>query len=252
MIRSPSCTAPASTINFNGGLTASDHDSLTLNAGTYAFGTDANVTTANLTLNVNNVGTSVTLNSSQHLENLNIANALVTLAQNGSRLINTNALSVTGTSKLDLKDNDLIVRAGVLGAFNTTGVTRSIADGYNHGAWNGNGIVTSQSQALASRGRTTLGVATASAALNIATLATASWDGETVTGSAILVKYTYMGDANLSGKVDGDDYVKVDSGFAARSTSSPWVMGDFTYDGLVNADDYFWIDQTYSSQGGQL
>ena len=52
--------------------------------------------------------------------------------------------------------------------------------------------------ALALRNRTTLGIAQAADALNIGLGATAVWGTETVTGSSILIKYTYIGDANLS------------------------------------------------------
>ncbi len=67
----------------------------------------------------------------------------------------------------------------------------------------------------------------------------------------MLVKYTYVGDANLSGKgVNGDDYFKLDSGFGAHATG--FVNGDFDYNGVINADDFFLIDQTYVSQGAAL
>ena len=58
--------------------------------------------------------------------------------------------------------------------------------------------------------------------------------------------YTYAGDANLDGKVNGDDYFQIDCSFTspARLTAS---TGDFNYDGKINGDDYFLIDRSHSS-----
>lgn len=191
------------------------------------------------------------ISASQRMETFTLNNAIVTLAQNGSRVINTNALNLNGASaKLDLKDNDMVVRSGTIGAWNGTnytGLTGDVKRGYNSGAWNGNGIVTSMSSATLTRARTTLGVSLASDAFNIGAAATATFGTETVTGSSVLIKYTWMGDANLSGKITGDDYFKVDSVFPSHLTG--YTNGDFDFNGKVNADDYFWLDLTYVSQG---
>jgi hypothetical protein len=43
--------------------------------------------------------------------------------------------------------------------------------------------------------------------------AAATFDGETIDTTSVLVKYTYYGDADFNGKVNFDDYVRTDSGF---------------------------------------
>ena len=86
--------------------------------------------------------------------------------------------------------------------------------------------------------------------LNINSAATAVWEGQTVSGASVLVKYTYLGDATLSGTINGDDYFAIDNGFAARG--SGFANGDFDYNGRIDADDYFWIDESYSSQNNAL
>ena len=48
--------------------------------------------------------------------------------------------------------------------------------------------------------------------------------------------YAYGGDATLDGKINVDDYIRIDSGIAAGMTG--WSNGDFNYDGKVNIDDY--------------
>jgi hypothetical protein len=61
--------------------------------------------------------------------------------------------------------------------------------------------------------------------------------------------YTYGGDATLDGKLNIDDYVKIDSGIASGLTG--WVNGDFNYDGKVNIDDYTTvIDANIGNQNG--
>lgn len=176
--------------------------------------------------------TIVTLNASYQLDSLTIDNSTVTLAADGSRMINTGTLSITGTSTLDLSDNDLIVRSGTLDA--------SVCDE----------IITSQTAAFAQRGRTTIAVSSASLALGIDSAQTAVWQGETVAGGAVLLKYTYLGDMNLDGRIDGDDYARIDAGFSAQSAG--YANGDLNRDGKIDADDYFGIDLNYAAQQSPL
>ena len=61
-------------------------------------------------------------------------------------------------------------------------------------------------------------------------------DGQTVDATTVFVRYTYAGDANLDGIINGDDYFRIDSGFAASSTG--FIKGDFDYNGRIDADDY--------------
>jgi len=65
-----------------------------------------------------------------------------------------------------------------------------------------------------------------------------------------LLKYTYYGDANLDGKIDGSDYSKIDSGYLTGATG--WGNGDFNYDNVINGSDYTLIDNAFNSQGMHL
>jgi hypothetical protein len=60
----------------------------------------------------------------------------------------------------------------------------------------------------------------------------------------VLVKYTYYGDANLDGIVNGADYQQIDNGFGMHLTGRS--NGDFNYDGVVDGSDYSLIDNTYN------
>jgi len=72
------------------------------------------------------------------------------------------------------------------------------------------------------------------------------FDGETVNPGAVLVKYTYYGDTDFNGKVNFDDYARIDAGFNAHATS--WFTGDFDGNGKINFDDYALIDQAFNAQ----
>ena len=71
----------------------------------------------------------------------------------------------------------------------------------------------------------------------------ADWGKTSFNGIAIdrtaIGKYTFFGDANLDGKVTGDDYVSVD---ANLGTGDAWLEGDFNMNGLTTGDDYVAID----------
>jgi hypothetical protein len=58
--------------------------------------------------------------------------------------------------------------------------------------------------------------------------------------------FTYGGDATLDGKLNIDDYVRIDSGIA--NNASGYANGDFNYDGKVNIDDYTIIDTNLPAQ----
>src|SRR5207253_2882119 len=94
---------------------------------------------------------------------------------------------------------------------------------------------------------TSIGIAKASDAIPSTATATTSWAGQTITGSDVLVMYTYGGDANLDGKINIDDYIRIDNGIASGLTG--WTNGDFNYDGKINIDDYTsFIDANIGTQ----
>ena len=57
-----------------------------------------------------------------------------------------------------------------------------------------------------------------------------------------------LGDANLDGQINFDDYVALDNGFNNGLTG--WANGDFNSDGEINFDDYVLIDASFNAQGG--
>jgi hypothetical protein len=140
---------------------------------------------------------------------------------------------IDATSKLDLTDNDLVDHDGSL-----SGVAGLLASGFTGGV-SGDGIVSSKARGSAI---STLGVGQPASA--------GTFDSETVGTSDVEVRYTYYGDANLDGHVDGSDYSKIDFGFLNHPTG--WSNGDFNYDGVINGSDYTLIDNAFNTQGASL
>jgi hypothetical protein len=151
-------------------------------------------------------------------------------------------------AKLDLTDNDLIVQATALTRDSVLAtLTEQIRSARNvpGGLWTSQGVTSS---AAAADPRTGLAIA-----LNDTGAGTPLFpifDGLAADANAILIKYTYNGDADFSGKIDADDYFKIDKGFLVGATG--YRNGDFDYSGSVDADDYFLIDSAYLNQSGVL
>jgi hypothetical protein len=150
----------------------------------------------------------------------------------------------TWQGKLDLAGNDLIVHnsSSTTAATELTNISSQLGQGETND-WQGTaGIV---STTAASAGNTALAVELNNDG-NGNTLVS-SFDGQTVSNTDVLVKYTYFGDANLDGMVDGSDYTLIDNGF--NSGKAGWRNGDFNYDGVINGDDYMLIDNAFNTQG---
>jgi hypothetical protein len=211
-------------------------------AGASTLALTGNLTATGVTLSKQGDGTLQTTNV--RATGLNVSGGVVRIAPSGAAggVSRVAQLSVSGNGRLDLTNNKLVVTA----AGSANALTALIASGRNGGGWAGNGIVTSQTQATTSN-FTTLGVATAAQVKGVAATATATWAGQTVTGSDSLVMYTYGGDANLDGKINVDDYTRIDFNVPLGATG--WYNGDFNYDGKINVDDYTIIDFNVGIQG---
>ena len=243
--------APAAPVQFNGGTDAATTDTLTIQAGTHTFNADARDGTANLIVNVSGNGASAVFNTTQHLEALNVlGGGFASVATNGAIMLVTQTFSMTGAAKMDLRDNDMIIHGGVVGSFNGVsydGVTGYVASAYNFTSWDGNGLLTSMEAAGPSSGTTTLAVGTGFDVYGLGPTDVAEWQGEEITGSSVVVKYTYAGDLNFDGIVDGADYGTIDNW--VQFGVSGYGNGDFNFDGVIDGADYGVIDNTIQFQG---
>jgi autotransporter-associated beta strand protein len=162
------------------------------------------------------------------------------------------SVDTVANAKLDLTNNDMVVANTAVGAkvgANYTGLTGLIAQAYSFGDWTGPGI--SSANAGASGGLTTLGIASASQVFGISGAETAMWSGQTVGPNDTLIAYTYAGDANLDGVIDGGDYGIIDN-FVQVPGASGYANGDFNYDGVIDGGDYGIIDNNVQAQGTPL
>ncbi len=268
------------TISGGGNLTldvASGNTSINVASGNHTLALPMTLNDG-LTINVIPAGSSLTLSGqmtagSQPITKIgqgiadvkNLRAAAVNVSEGKLRVI-SNGTSA-GTSKvtaiqvntgngaqLDLTNNDAVVEYSASSPRGSwtgsayTGLQGLIAAGANNGAWTGPGITSSA--AAATPGYTTLGIAEASEALGLIGSQTAVWSGQSVDSTSVLIGYTYAGDLNLDGIINGDDYFQIDSAFPQQLHG--YYDGDINYDGVINGDDYFLIDSNFPAQGGQL
>jgi hypothetical protein len=171
-------------------------------AGTAMFASDAGSATA-YDLSVNVTGGTVALGSPQHWA----------------------GLSISGVGKLDIENNHLVIGYGS-GADPIASIAALLATGYAGGAWNGAGGIVTSAPLLSGGLLYGLGYADAADPGNPAGLSSGT----------IEIKYTLLGDADLSGVVDGVDFGIVAANF--NKGVSRWDQGDFNYDGVVDGTDF--------------
>jgi hypothetical protein len=202
----------------------------------------------NVTINSDSLGTAEAhFDLTQDLASLTIlAGGTQVMELNGSRVIDTDALTIAATGRLDLTDNDLIV--DYVGATQLPIVTALINQGRNGGLWNGFGI-TSSAAGANPLSNTTLG-RMEGFEYDVLYGVAAPFSGRSVDSTAVLVKYTYYGDTDFNGQVNFDDYARTDAGFSLGRTG--WLNGDFDGNNLVNFDDYSLIDLAFNTQGVPL
>ena len=143
---------------------------------------------------------------------------------NGRSTVNT--LNVdTPSARLDITNNAFIVDYS--GSSPLQSIRDDIVFAYNNGAWDAPGITSSLANS------TTHGVGYAEASA----LASVPPFFGTVDATAVLMRLTRYGDANLDGTVNLQDFNRLASSFGATG-GALWSQGDFNYDGNVNLQDF--------------
>jgi hypothetical protein len=226
------------TATIGGSQTWSAGTTFTNTAGTTTFNSDAG-STASSPLSISVTSGTVSFASSEHLASLSITAAATVTALSAVPHHLVALGSLTNSGLFDLSDNDLVVQgtSAVIATANLTAITNELKAGFNAAAgyWNGaTGIVSSKARSD-SLFLTTLGIRQSDGT---------PFDGTSTTANDVLVKYTYFGDADLSGTVTGADYQQIDNGFGNNLTG--WSNGDFNYDGIINGSDFALIDNTFN------
>ena len=123
----------------------------------------------------------------------------------------------------------------------STSVRSAILSGYNGGSWSGTGLTSSAAAAASSTAhKTALGYGESSTVLGSTG---GTFSGQSVDGTAVLVRYTYSGDANLDGKVDTLDFNNLASNFGG--SGKLWTQADFNYDGVVDTLDFNFLASNF-------
>ena len=143
--------------------------------------------------------------------------------------IHAGSVSLSGTSKIDLGNQGLILSTDPFGQLRI-----AIVAAYNNGSWNGSSGITS---ALA------VADATANAAhkrgvgfAQAGSIGLTSFRGASVGPSDFVAGVTYYGDANLDGKVNALDFNALATNFGKFGTL--WSGGDFNFDNKVDTSDF--------------
>ncbi len=210
------------------------------------------------------VATGATSNLAGFRDHANVTvDGRLNLTPNGTNAgtSSVNALAINGAGIVDLANNDLIVRSTPTGkAAEKAAIQAEIVSAQNGPdvnlvtKWDGPGLTSSTARAnnvtqqfdlfgigviINSDLDTTTGIPNSSYT---------TFSGQPVTPDDILVKYTYVGDANLSGAVSFDDYVGMDNAFFGLIPNLGWATGDINFDNVINFDDYSKVDQAFFFQ----
>ncbi len=222
---------------------------LTIIGGSPTLANDAGADGTAISVEVTS-GSTLNVVSVEHLASLTVDSGAVANIEGTTNTLVTSGLTFAGAAdhwqgQLDLNSNSLILHNGVLSA-----ITNQIKSGFNAqdgGNWQGEGV-TSSAAANDTTYLTALGVIQNSTdgTTSGPTLYT-NFGSKTAIASDVLVKYTYYGDANLDGHIDGSDYSRIDNGYLTSGVG--WANGDFNYDGSVDGSDYTLIDNAFNTQG---
>lgn len=131
----------------------------------------------------------------------------------GSQVFTVQQVIMGTSATLDLGNNVLVDQYST--AAPPPSFTALINSGFNNGAWNGKGIISSAAASDTTH---------------------ASGVGAFDTGSQFTIARTWYGDANVDGKINADDISLIMLGQSQSGTR--WQDGDFTYNSHVNADDW--------------
>jgi hypothetical protein len=137
--------------------------------------------------------------------------------------------------QLDLGDNGMYLNYGSVATDPMSTIFLWLKSGYNGGAWNGLGIITSAGAANPNH-NTAIGYA--------------DWaDGRGVdtTANSIELKYALSGDTNLNGNVNSADLQTLLANF--NTSGAVWDTGDFNYDTSCNSADLQMLLYDFNTSG---
>jgi hypothetical protein len=171
-------------------------------------------------------GSSLTLRGDRTQVREFTVSGIASIAAGGSRLLSVRSLDVKPDAMLDIADNTVIVDYS--GPSPIESIRTALRSGYANGLWNGAGIRSSAMQA---------GMAIGYAeSTDLFGSFPATFGGESIDATAVVIRRALKGDANLDGNVNLADFNRLAGSFG--SASATWSRGDFTYDLHVTLADF--------------
>jgi hypothetical protein len=144
---------------------------------------------------------------------------------NATSNINISSLVITGNGVMDINNNHLII--DYTSSDPIAAIRAYLLSGFNNGAWNGTGIISSAAATQNATGGAKYGVGWADGADHVVV---------GLSSGQIELKYTLLGDANLDGTVNGSDFSILAANFGLGTTN--WDQGNFLYGTSVNGSDF--------------
>ena len=216
-------------VRVNGG---NEHDQINVN-GTAADGAVTIVPSSGddgVTVNDDSAGVAnVVFDATQRIGSLNLREgAAARLTPGSAKVLTMTGIGLFGSGALDLADNSMVFDYGTVSSIN--GFRSILARGFNGGAWNGGGIVSS---AAAARPETGIGFAEAT---DLFGAFPATFKGQSIDNTSIILSHTLNGDTDLNGTVNLSDFNRLAANFGG--SGKRWSQGDFNYDGVANLSDF--------------
>lgn len=184
--------------------------------------------------------------SDQHLRSLSTEFGHVVMPPLGPRVIVTELLNAGGEAGfVDVGNNSLIV--DYTGPSPLPAVLQQLVNGYAGGAWNGLGV---NSSVAANATHTGVGYAEAT---DLFATFPATFSGQAIDNTAILIRHTYNGDTNLDRLVSFDDLLKLAQHYGPSTGGRSWNQGNSTYNSVDNVpfavsfDDLLMLAQNYET-----
>jgi dockerin type I repeat protein len=207
-----------------------------LQGGTFTCGA-MTVTENNSAATVSYTGGSMTTGA------LSLDGGQMSLGSGGGKVLRSTSISIASDGNrnggLDLSDNAMIV--DYTGSSPLATIQLMIAAGtFNTANGRISDMVSSTAVTNASSHKTGLGYGEASA------LGLNSFNGQSVDTTSVLIAYTWLGDANLDGKVNALDFNRLATNFGKTPGSDVWTQGDFNYDGNVNTLDFTFLASNFN------
>jgi hypothetical protein len=178
---------------------------------------------------IQKAGFNLTVTGAVAISGTSTQNASLALA--GSGLVLIGSLNINSFGRLDITDNTVTINYGADNPSPVGSIGGYIASGYNGGAWNGVGIVSSKVAAV----NAALGNPHAYA-IGYADASDPAVANDGFTPGTVVIEPAIVGDANLDGVVNFTDFQLLAANFNGTGTS--WDEGDFNYAGTTNFTDF--------------